>query len=554
MGHTSEPAQRLEPGHLLAGKYRIDRLLGRGAMGVVYAAQHELLHVPVAVKLMRPALGLDPLAVFRFLNEARNASRIQSDHVVRIFDVGVLDSGVPFIVMELLEGADLALVLRHRGPLPIAPTVDWLLEVVEALAHAHAIGIVHRDIKPSNLFLSRRHDGTDRIKVLDFGVSKTIAAPSTGGMTITGAVVGTPLYMAPEQLRGAKLVDSRADIWALGAVAYELLSGHVPFPGDNVVAVFAATCETTPTPPREFRPEIPAGLEAALLRCLQREPDARFANVGALGVDLAPYGTPSSVQTLARALRVSYSTDSRVASHGSSGSTSTVGETLPSAQVSGEPPAVKQSAPPWSSESGRPARSPTIGRFEVVARRVPLVRVGGVVVVVIAALGFELTRFHWPTAPAVASESSRPPVAIRQSAGELSAPPTAPATNPPSGPARTPAFGEDDEARPTNPPIRERPSGSAPAERLAPERRAGMTQASRDDAATLLASPFEGDDARSRPPAGTAPSGAASVEYPGTRAESPQSPDASPSSSTPNCNPPFYYDLARHKHYEPECP
>jgi serine/threonine protein kinase len=283
-------------GDVLAGKYRIEKTLGQGGMGVVLAAHHELLDQRVAIKLLQPEIAGNPEAVSRFLNEARSASRIRNEHVARVVDVGRLDGGQPYMVMEYLEGLDLEQVLAQRGPLPAAEVVDWLMQALEAVAQAHALGIIHRDLKPPNLFLARCQDGTSQVKVLDFGISKAMTAPgeARGSVTTTKALLGSPAYMSPEQLRDSKNVDVRTDIWALGVVAYELLTGSLPFDADNVVALFAAIQETTPRPLRELRPELPAMLEAAVLKCLRANQRERFSNVAELASAIAPYGTRES--------------------------------------------------------------------------------------------------------------------------------------------------------------------------------------------------------------------------------------------------------------------
>ncbi len=292
----------------LFGKYIIERTLGEGGMGVVFAARHQLLEQRVAVKVVRPEFMAQLDAVARFLNEARAAARIENDHVARVLDVGTLEGGLPYMVLEYLEGADLAQLLRQRGPLPVAEVADYLLEAIEGLAHAHAAGIIHRDLKPSNLFLARRPDGTSRVKVLDFGISKARrpdGAPH-GDMTRTNALLGSPLYMSPEQLRDAKNVDHRTDVWALGVIAFQLLTGKTPFNADNAVALFAAISESDPPRLRDLRPDdtIAPTLETAVLRCLKRRPEERFASVTDVGVARSPHGTIRSQNALERAARI----------------------------------------------------------------------------------------------------------------------------------------------------------------------------------------------------------------------------------------------------------
>jgi len=215
------------PGTLLAGKYRVEGVLGTGGMGVVVAAHHEQLDQKVAIKLLLPEAAAHPEIVERFAREARAAAKIRGDHVARVIDVGALDDGTPFMVMEYLEGRDLAQELREARPLASTDVAHWILEACEAIAQAHAARIVHRDLKPSNLFLARQLNKSVIVKVLDFGISKSID-PDAPALTRTTSLVGTAFYMSSEQLTAAKTVDTRADIWALGVIMYELLAGTPP--------------------------------------------------------------------------------------------------------------------------------------------------------------------------------------------------------------------------------------------------------------------------------------------------------------------------------------
>lgn len=284
----------LAPGSVVAGKFRIERVLGEGGMGIVLAAHHLHLGRLVAIKLLKPEALAHATIVARFANEARSASRIQSEHVARVLDVGALDSGEPYMVMEYLEGADLSKVVRQRGPLPIEEAVDYLLQACEALAEAHVAGIVHRDMKPANLYLTRRADGSTCIKVLDFGISKaslTGDQPSDQHLTQTSSVLGTPGYMAPEQLRSSKHVDARTDLWALGVILHELLTGRLAFQGSTVPEVYAAILASPPEALRSVRPDAPPQLEAVILRCLEKDASRRFANAGEFAMALVPFAS-----------------------------------------------------------------------------------------------------------------------------------------------------------------------------------------------------------------------------------------------------------------------
>ncbi len=279
-------------GDLLAGKYRIERVLGVGGMGVVVAARHEQLGQLVAIKFVREdALGNED-AVERFLREARSAVRLRSEHVARVIDVGKLDSGAPYMVMEYLDGDDLGQILEERGAMAPEPAVQLVLQACEAVAEAHAAGIVHRDLKPQNLFLTQTITGRPKLKVLDFGVSKT-ASLTTGGqgaLTRTRSMLGSPLYMSPEQMRSARDVDARADVWALGVVLYELLTRRWPFEAQNIPELCLKVVTEPPQPITSFRSDLLPGLVAIIERCLEKDPARRYLDAAALAVALEPFG------------------------------------------------------------------------------------------------------------------------------------------------------------------------------------------------------------------------------------------------------------------------
>jgi eukaryotic-like serine/threonine-protein kinase len=276
------------PGETLAGKYRVERILGQGGMGVVVAAKHIDLDERVAIKFLlgEPSTA----AVDRFLREARAAVKVKGEHVCRVLDFGRLETGEPYIVMEHLEGLDLARLLEKEGAQPVAAAVGWIVEASDALAEAHALGIIHRDVKPANVFLAKRRDGTTSAKVLDFGISKL---PSQTQLTGTQATLGTPAYMSPEQMVSAHDVDARTDIWSLGATLYELLAGAPPFVADSIVQLTVTVREKEP-PPIEG---IPEGLAKVLARCLAKAPADRYESVEALVADLAPFA-PTEVSGL----------------------------------------------------------------------------------------------------------------------------------------------------------------------------------------------------------------------------------------------------------------
>ena len=281
----------VEPGTILVEKYRIERVLARGGMGVVARAHHLILDVPVAIKFLLPEALEQEETVQRFLREAQAAARLKGEHVSRIIDVGLLETGAPYLVMEYLEGIDLKDLLRQRGRLDPGFAVDLTLQACEALAEAHSLGIVHRDVKPSNFFLTQGADGAPLLKLLDFGVSK---APHTmvKGITKSQVIVGTPAYMSPEQMESSKDVDARTDIWSLGVLLYELVSGRRPFPGENFGRLVVRVTMEPMRPLDDI--ELPDGLEDLIARCLEKDAVHRFQTTAELAAALAPFaGTPS---------------------------------------------------------------------------------------------------------------------------------------------------------------------------------------------------------------------------------------------------------------------
>lgn len=288
----------IQPGHRIGGKFEVVRVLGRGGMGVVVLARHLVLDEHVAIKMLTGKIEKIELA--RFVREAKSMMRIKSEHVVRVLDVAT-DGDTPYMVMEHLEGQDLDHVVGARGPLPVAEAVDDVLQACEAVAEAHALGIVHRDLKPANMFATRRADGTSLIKVLDFGISKVVDGDGQA-LTSTSAVLGTPLFMSPEQMRRTTWVNETTDIWSIGVVLYHLLSGSFPFMGSTVPEVCAMILGDPPVPLRDRRGDVPPELEAVVLRCLDKNPQSRFATIAALAEALAPFSPAShlSVERIAR--------------------------------------------------------------------------------------------------------------------------------------------------------------------------------------------------------------------------------------------------------------
>jgi hypothetical protein len=288
------------PGDVVDGKYRIEKVLGGGGMGVVLAAHHQLLDQRVAMKVLTSS---DPVAISRFSLEAKATAQLKSEHVARVMDVGTLAGGAPFMVMEYLEGCDLGELLRLHARLPVQEAVGYVLDALDGLAQAHALEIIHRDLKPANLFLAVQASGASIVKIVDFGISKSVASRrsgNTGVITADHSTVGSPTYMAPEQIRSPKDVDARSDVWAIGVVLYELLSGAAPFRGDSVGEIFASVLETRPPLLTSVVPEVPAGLSGVVARCMSRDPDRRYPDVLELAKELAPFGPPDSAARLTR--------------------------------------------------------------------------------------------------------------------------------------------------------------------------------------------------------------------------------------------------------------
>jgi serine/threonine-protein kinase len=285
---VAEPVFPPMPGAVLAGKYTVVRTIGRGGMAIVLEAHHERLGRNVALKLLHPDHMSNPEATSRFEREARAVARLASPNVARVIDVDALEDGCPFMVLELLEGCDLGQELSRRGPLPVQEAVDYVAQACAGIAIAHAAGIVHRDLKPSNLFLAQ--DGADRrVKILDFGISKLVAADPNARMTTTQSSFGTPLYMSPEQVKSVKDVDARTDIWSLGVILYELLTGRVPFEAESASAIFVAIAVETPRPVDEYRPDLPRGLSAVVMKALAKNPADRFVDAEAFAAALQPF-------------------------------------------------------------------------------------------------------------------------------------------------------------------------------------------------------------------------------------------------------------------------
>jgi serine/threonine protein kinase len=300
---SSEPSTvlglpQVRKGQVVGGKYQIDALIGTGAMGYVVSANHIDLGQPVALKFLRPELLSDATLVARFASEARAVAKIRSEHVARVFDVGALDDGAPFIVMELLTGKDLAQLLAEPMRMRPETAVGFVLQACEALAIAHSCGIVHRDIKPENLFLAQTMQGRDVIKVLDFGISKLALTGSAVDCALplvrTMAPLGSPLYMSPEQIRALGDIDGRTDIWSIGCVLFELLAGRAAFDAASITQLCATILEHPAPSVRQLRGDVPPELDAVISRCLEKQREHRYPDVAELAAALLPFASAAS--------------------------------------------------------------------------------------------------------------------------------------------------------------------------------------------------------------------------------------------------------------------
>jgi serine/threonine-protein kinase len=491
------------PGDILAGKYRIERLIGRGGMGAVFAAQHMLLNQRVAVKLLLGDLVSSQEATTRFMNEARAAAQIQGEHVARVLDIGQLPTGTPYMVLEYLEGSDLAGILQQRGTLTVAEVADYALQALDALAQAHTAGIVHRDLKPANLFLAKRHDGTSVVKVLDFGISKNLS-PMTGtpqGMTNTRAILGSPEYMSPEQLRTPRGVDARTDIWSLGVILYELLTGRMPFTGESIGELFMNIMEATPPPVRTFRADVPPAFEAAIVRCMMRDPNARFQTVKELAAVLRVFASDQMRAIMA----------ARESSPGLVASRAPIAETLPLV-------ATGNTAAPWANTGQTGMDGPTGLPDDKRGKLVGIIA-ASVLGLVVGIVGVSAIVKH-------ALGTGTPAAAAGLAADStVSAPAPTPVAPIPLA-ATTQDAGTSPKAQAVSPAVGQGRASSPAAPRTSPPPVVAVTPA---------------------PPPAVAPT------PPPTPAPAP-APVAAPAAPVnKNCNPNYFFDKDGHKHFKPEC-
>ena len=437
----------LQIGDTVAGKYKILRVIGSGAMGVVVAAHHLNLDRTVALKFLVASALAHPDALARFAREARAPAKIMSPHVVRVNDVAFLSSGTPYIELEYMEGSDLAARLRSGGRLPVGLAVDFILQACDGLAEAHGLGIIHRDLKPANLFVVRGHAGAEEIKVLDFGISKAKAsvtstlppdAGRSGGTSTSGGPIGSPCYMSPEQMQSARDIDVRTDIWSLGVTLCELVTGELPFRGQSLVELYSETKSQQPLCLRNRWPDLPAGLEAVISRCLQFDRQLRFPSVSELARALLPFAsnrTGSYVQRIVAA----------------SGSPTTPERTTAPARMT----LVSSADDPKLKTRGTDTPAPVFVTAHVPHRIAHAGRIvaGGAVLALATWLGIRRAAAIWPAPTAVG-------IAVPTSASAAS---ILASTSPPVSrgkPASSESAGttENQEAPPSHPPASQEPS------------------------------------------------------------------------------------------------
>jgi eukaryotic-like serine/threonine-protein kinase len=355
------------PGDLLCERYRLEQELGRGGMGMVWQATDERLGRSIAVKILPQEALSRPDALERFVREARIAASLNSDHIVRVLDTTTNSDGTPLLIMELLHGRDLGSMLRDFGPVSASQAVDWVLQACVGLAEAHPIGIVHRDLKPSNMFLCRRSDGSEAVKLLDFGISK-LSASTEVALTQEGGMLGSPPYMSPEQLLSSSNVDARSDLWSLGVILYQLVSGALPFSGSHAAQIAARITVGEITPLSRLAPHVPIALQQAVERCLQREPAARYESVVHLAESIDSLVDPPALGRLSR-VRAVYEARKREGNRPVVVTTTGTRSTPPQSERITQAPVSSRSAP--ATHSSAAIRSSSVRCRQSDSHRVP---------------------------------------------------------------------------------------------------------------------------------------------------------------------------------------
>lgn len=429
----SEPASAdsLRPGDVLAGKYKVDRIIGAGGMGMVVQATHIALQDRVALKFLLPEFVGNESLCARFLREAQAAVRIKSPHVARVVDVGTLESGAPYMVMEYLEGHDLGNEVERHGPYNVEQCALWMLQACEALAAAHAAGVVHRDIKSANLFVTHGPDGSSIIKVLDFGISKVSNTTGVSSLTRTHTAMGSPMYMSPEQMRSARDVDARADIWSLGVVMFEVLTGKLPFVAESMPQLVALVLESPAPSIRAERPDLPERMNAIVTKCLQKSLADRYQTIAELAADLAGFAGSQGIESAKRT--------ARILAGGSTPENAPISEIARNSTAPVQPVTSPDQPSKTSTSFGR--TDPTTGASSRTALYAAL---GGGIAVI--ALGAAWLAFRGVGQDASPVEPARPEGTRVAAETAVSAPPTTPA---PSQSASAPAPPEAASAAPS---------------------------------------------------------------------------------------------------------
>lgn len=399
------------PGSIIDNKYVVAEVLGSGGMGVVVSARHIGLNQSFAIKFLVAGID-DPETVQRFVREARAASELKSEHVVRVSDVGELPTGQPYMVMEYLEGDDLGSILDVDGPIRITEAVGFVLQACEALAEAHSRGIIHRDLKPGNLFLTSRPDGTAQIKVVDFGVSKVARRDTTEMYETNGhSLLGSPYYMSPEQVRSATSVDARSDIWSMGVTLYELLTGQRAFVADTIPALSVKIVSDPFTPASRIRRELPAGIDAIIRKCLSKDPELRYQSAAELASALSPFAGSDARIAGRRAIRITRQSGSDQPGAGPAVGSSQTGLSveIPPKSTLDEPPDSDPS-PTDALDTHRPASR---------RRPVAMLAIG---VLGFAAIGLTTRMFTSSPSPIAGAVATTDPTASTASAEAVSRP------------------------------------------------------------------------------------------------------------------------------------